>query len=76
MRIGSKAFDQPKHSGRPGRLIGSLGYILVVLGRGTIPRGEKMTAACLGTDSQNLATILDISGHFLADSGPDRLSAT
>ena len=42
-----------------GRLIGSLGYILAVLGRGTGPRGEKMAAACAGVDSQDLATILD-----------------
>ena len=45
-------------SGRRGRLIGSLAYILADLGRGTGPRGEKMAAACPGADSQDLATIL------------------
>ena len=63
-------------SGRRGRLIGSLGYILAVLGRGTGPRGEKMAAACPGTDSQDLATILDPFRAIFADLGPDRLSAT
>ena len=59
-----------------GRLIGSLGYILPVLGRGTGPRGEKMAAACQGVDSQVLATILDPFRTIFADLGPDRLSAT
>ena len=63
-------------SGRWGRLIGSLGYILAVLGRGTGPRGEKMAGACLGTDSQDLATILDPFRVIFVDLGPDRLSAT
>ena len=63
-------------SGRRGRLIGSLGYILAVLGRGTGPRGEKMAAACPGVDSQDLATILDPFRAIFADLGPDRLSAT
>ena len=63
-------------SGRRGRLIGSLGYILAVLGRGTGPRGEKMTAASPGTNSHDLATILDPFRAIFADLGPDRLSET
>ena len=63
-------------SGRRGRLIGSLGYILAVLGRGTGPRGEKMAGGFTGTDSQDLATILDPFRAIFADLGPDRLSAT
>ena len=59
-----------------GRLIGSLGYILAVLGRGTGPRGEKMAVACPGVDSQDLATILDPFRVIFVDLGPDRLSAT
>ena len=46
-------------SGPQGRLMGSLGYILAVLGRGTGPRGEKMAGGFTGTDSRDLATILD-----------------
>ena len=65
-----------KSSGRRGRLIGSLGYILVDLGRGTGPRGEKMAGACPGTDSQDLATILDPFRAIYADLGPDCLSET
>ena len=45
-------------------------------GRGTNPRGEEMAAACLGTDSQVLATILDPFRAIFVDLGPDRLSAT
>ena len=60
-------------SGRRGRLIGSLGYILAVLGRGTGPRGEKMAAACPGVDSQVLATILDPFRTIFDDLGPDPL---
>ena len=63
-------------SGRQRRLIGSLGYILTVLGRATGPRGEKRAAACPGVDSQDLATILDPFRTIFADLGPDRLSAT
>ena len=63
-------------SGRRGRLIGSLGYILAVLGRGTGPRGEKMAGRSPGTDSQDLATILDPFRAIFVDLGPDRLSAT
>ena len=63
-------------SGRRGQLIGSLAYILPVLGRGTGPRGEKMAGACPGTDSQDLATILDPFRAIFADLGPDRLSET
>ena len=51
-------------------------YILAVLGCGTGPKGEKMAAACLGVDSQDLATILDPFWVIFADLGPDRLSAT
>ena len=40
-------------------MIGSLGSILAVLGRGTGPRGEKMAGRSPGTDSQDLASILD-----------------
>ncbi len=63
-------------SGRRGRLIGSLGYILAVWGRGTGPRGEKMAGACPGVDSQDLATILDPFRAIFVDLGPGRLSAT
>ena len=59
-----------------GRLIGSLDYILVVLSRGTGPRGEKMAGRSSGTDSQEPATILDPLRVIFADVGPDRLSAT
>ena len=59
-----------------GRLIGSLGSILAVLGRGTGPRGEKIAGRSSGTDSQDLATILDPFRTIFADLGPDRLSAT
>ena len=65
-----------EHSGRLGRLIGSLGYILAVLGRGTGPRGKKMAGRSPGTDSQDLATILDPFRAIFAALGPDRLSAT
>ena len=63
-------------SGRRGRLIGSLGYMLAVLGHGTGPKGEEMAAACPGVDSQDLATILDPFRAIFVDLGPDRLSAT
>ena len=63
-------------SGRRGRLIGSLGYILADLGRGTGPKGEKMAGGFTGTDSQDLATILDPFRLIFADLGPDRLSET
>ena len=63
-------------SGRRGRLIGSLGYILADLGRGTGPRGEEMAAACPGIDSQDLATILAPLRAIFDDLGPDRLSET
>ena len=57
-------------------MIGSLGYILADLGRGTGPRGEKMAAAFTGTDSEVLATILDPFRAIFVDLGPDRLSET
>ena len=63
-------------SGRRGRLIGSLGYILAVLGRGTGPRVEKIVGGSQGTDSHDLATILDPFRAIWADFGPDRLSET
>ena len=59
-----------------GRLIGSLGSILADLGRGTGPRGEEMAGRFTGTDSQDLATILDPFRAIFVDLGPDRLSAT
>ena len=59
-----------------GRLIGSLGYILAVLGRGTAPKGEEMAGIFTGTDSQDLATILDPFRTIFVDLEPDRLSAT
>ena len=62
-------------SGRRGRLIGSLGYVLAVLGRGTGPKGEEMAAACPGVDSQDLTTILDPFRTIFVDLGLDRLSA-
>ena len=54
-------------------MIGSLGYILAVLGRGTGPKGEEMAGRSLGTDSQGLATILDPFRAIFVDLGPDRL---
>ena len=63
-------------SGRRGRLIGSLGYILAVLGRGTGPRGEEMAGGSRGTDSQDLATILDPFRAIFVNLGPDCPSAT
>ena len=59
-----------------GRLIGSLGYILAVLGRGTDPKREEMAGRFTGTDSQDLATILDPFRAIFVGLGPDRLSAT
>ena len=60
-------------SGRRGRLIGSLGYILLdFAGRG--PRGKKMATACPGIDSHVLATILNQFQTIFDDLGPDRLS--
>ena len=59
-----------------GRLIGSLAYILAVLGRGTGPKREEMAGRSQGTDSQDLATILDSFRTIFDDLGPDRLSAT
>ena len=58
-----------------GRLIGSLAYILAVLGRGTSPRGEEMAGRSPGVDSQDLATILDPFRGIFADLGPELLSA-
>ena len=63
-------------SGRRGRLIGSLGYIFAVCGRGAGPRGEKMARGFAGTDSQSLATILGPFQIIFVDLGPDSLSAT
>ena len=63
-------------SGRQGRLIRSLGYILAVLGRGTAPRGEKMAAVCPGVYSQDLAIILKTFWVIFVDLGPEHLSAT
>ena len=40
-----------------------------VFGRGTGPTGEKMAAACLGVDSQDLATIRDPFRVIFADLG-------
>ena len=59
-----------------GRLIGSFPYILVVLGRGSGPRGEKMAAARGGADSQVLATILDPFGASFVNLGTDGFFAT
>ena len=56
------------------RLIGSLCYILVDLGRGTVPRSEKMAGGCPGVDSQDLATILDPFWAIFTDLEPDHLS--
>ena len=75
-RLLSMFLKNDTSSGRRGRLIGSLGYILADLGRGTGPRGEKMAVACPGVDSQDLATILDPFRTIFANLGPDRLSAT
>ena len=35
-----------------------MAYILAVLGRGTGPKGDEMAGRSLGTNSQDLATIL------------------
>ena len=43
-----------------------------VLGRGTGPRGEKMVGRSRGTDSQDLATILDPFRVIFVDLRPDR----
>ena len=59
-----------------GRLIGSLGSILAVLGRGTYPKGEEMAGRSPGTNSQDLVTILDPFRAIFDDLGPDRLSET
>ena len=59
-----------------GRLIGSLGSILAVLGRGTAPKREEIAGGSPGVDSQDLATILDPFRTIFVDLGPDRLSAT
>ena len=60
------------------RLIGTLGSILAVLGRGTGPRREEMAGRSRGTDSQDLATILKPFEIRLIfdDLGPDGLSET
>ena len=50
-------------------MIGSLGYILAVWGRGTGPRGLEMAVAFTGVDSQVLATILGISRMELDPTG-------
>ena len=42
------------------------------LGRGSGPRGEKMVGGSQGTDSHDLATILDPFRAIFADLGPDR----
>ena len=47
-----------------------------ILGRWTGPRGEKMAGGFTGTDSQDLATILDLFRAIFDDLGPDRLSET
>ena len=52
------------------------GRLGVDLDRGTGPRGEKMAGACLGVDSQDLASILDPFRAIFVDLGPDRLSET
>ena len=75
-RLVSNRVELATSSGRRGRLIGSLGYILEVLGRRTGPRGEKMAGGSPGVDSQDLATILDPFGAIFVNLGPDRLSAT
>ena len=75
-RIHSCAILVKSTSGRRGRLIGSLGNIMAVWGRKTGPRGEKMAGGFTGTDSQDLATILDPFRKVFAELGPDRLSET
>ena len=57
-------------------MIGSLGSILAVLARGTGPKREEMAGRSPGTDSQDLATILDPFRAIFVDLGPDRLSGT
>ena len=59
-----------EQSGRGGRLIRSLSHILADLGRGTGPRGEKMAGRSRGTDSQDLAMILDPFRVIFDDLGP------
>ena len=60
-------------SGRRGRLVGSLIYILADLGRGTGPGGEKMAGACPAVDSQDLATILEPFSPILGQTAYLRL---
>ena len=55
---------------------GDFGTLVADLGRGTGPRGEKMAGRSLGTDSQDLAMILDPFRAIFVDLGPDRLSVT
>ena len=45
---------------------------MAVLGRGTGPRAEELAGRSRGTDSQDLATILDPFGAIFVDLGPDR----
>ena len=47
-----------------------------ILGRGTGSRGLEMAVACLGIDSQVLATILDTFRTILSNLRPNRLSET
>ena len=51
---------------------GLLGLFWEVLGRGTGPRGEEMAGRSRGTDSRDLATILDPFRAIFVDLGPDR----
>ena len=60
-------------NGRQERVIGSLVYILAVLGRRTGPRGEKMVGRSPGTLSQDLATILETVRVIFVDLGADRI---
>ena len=46
------------------------------LGRGTGPKGDKKAGGFTGTDSQDLATILDPFRTIFVDLGPGRLSET
>ena len=44
---------------------------LQIFGRGTGPRGLEIAAACLGVDSEVLATILDTFRTIFDDLGPE-----
>ena len=74
---GDVRFEPGHHRRGPGMgRSGLLGLFWEVLGRGTGPRGEEMAGGFTGTDSQDLATILEPFRFIFDDLGPDGLSET